>query len=76
MTFAQLFFRYYDRAIGNGTCSFSQTGIRKNDFTRLCTEPDFVLDRDSVLRAADAMRLMDEEIEELLKLVEEAERDT
>lgn len=71
MTFAQVFFRYYDRAIGNGTCSFSQTGIRKNDFIRLCTESDFVLDRESIVRASDAMRLMDYEIEELLSFLEE-----
>ena len=71
MTFTQTFFRYYDRAIGNGTCSFSQTGIGKNDFIRLCTEPDFVLDRESILRASDAMRLMDYEIEELLSFLEE-----
>ncbi|MCR5181919.1 MAG: hypothetical protein K6D56_02740 [Clostridia bacterium] len=73
MTFAQVFFRYYDRAIGNGVCSFSQTGIRANDFITICTEPDFVLDRESILRAAKAMKLRDEEIEELLSFTEDAD---
>ena len=27
LTFAQLFLRRYDRAIGSGVCSFSQTGM-------------------------------------------------
>ncbi|MBQ1690292.1 MAG: hypothetical protein II035_00480 [Firmicutes bacterium] len=75
MTFAQVFFKYYDRAIGNGVCSFSQTGIRANDFITICTDPSFVLDRESVMRASRAMKLREEEIKELLVFVEEAERD-
>ena len=43
-SFRVLFFRYYDRKIADGTITFSQVGISKNDFTKLCTEADFVPD--------------------------------
>jgi hypothetical protein len=73
MTFAQVFFRYYDRAIGNGVCSFSQTGIRANDFITICTEPDFVLDRETIIRAAKVMKLTEQETQELLSFTEDAD---
>ena len=61
LSFRALFFRYYDRKIADGTITFSQIGISKNDFTRLCTEADFVPDRESVERACKAMQLTEEE---------------
>ena len=41
LTFKKLFFRLYDRKISSGEVSFSQLGIGKSDFTRLCTEDNF-----------------------------------
>lgn len=61
LPFRVLFFRLYDRKIADGTVTFSQTGIRKNDFTRLCTEPDFVLDRETVEQLCITMKLTEEE---------------
>ena len=61
LPFRVLFFRLYDRKIGDGTITFSQTEIKKNDFTRLCTEPDFILDRETVERLYVTMNLTDEE---------------
>ncbi len=46
MTFKQLFFRHYDRKVSSGEMSFSQTGIGKTDFTRLCTEENFAFDKE------------------------------
>ena len=60
-SFRVLFFRYYDRKIADGTITFSQIGISKSDFTRLCTEADFVPDVESVERACKAMKLTEEE---------------
>lgn len=37
MNFKQLFFRIYDRKIASGEITFSRSGIKKDDFTRLCT---------------------------------------
>ncbi len=37
-TFAVEFFRIYDRKIMNGEITFSQTGINKEDFSRLCID--------------------------------------
>lgn len=64
-SFRVLFFRHYDRSIAAGITTFSQTGIRKNDFTKLCMDKDFVLDDESISRAANAMKLTPEEKTEL-----------
>lgn len=66
-SFRVLFFRHYDRKIADGTITFSQVGISKNDFTRLCTEADFVPDIESVERACKAMQLTEEETAALLE---------
>ena len=66
-SFRVLFFRYYDRKIADGTITFSQIGISKSDFTRLCTEADFVPDVESVERACKAMQLTKEETAALLE---------
>ena len=71
MTFRQEFFRLYDRAISDGICSFTQTGIKKDDFTKLCTDPDFLLDDESIERACAAMGAGTEKRDLLLKLAEE-----
>ena len=66
-SFRVLFFRHYDRKIADGTITFSQVGISKNDFTKLCTEADFVPDMESVKRACKAMQLTEEETAALLE---------
>ena len=66
-SFRVLFFRHYDRKIADGTITFSQVGISKNDFTRLCTEADFVPDIESVERACKAMQLTEEDTAALLE---------
>ncbi len=65
--FRALFFRHYDRKISDGTVTFSQLGIKKDDFTKLCTEPDFVLDRESIERACNAMKLTKEETYQIIE---------
>ena len=49
MTFKNIFFRLYDRKISDGTITFSQLGISKMDFTRLCMEENFVLDKETII---------------------------
>lgn len=71
-SFRALFFRYYDRKIADGTVTFSQLGISKNDFIRLCTEADFVPDIESVERACKAMKLTEEETAAMLNAAESA----
>ena len=67
LSFRVLFFRHYDSKIADGTVTFSQIGISKNDFTRLCTEADFVPDMESVERACRAMKLTEEETAAMLE---------
>ncbi len=68
MTFKILFFRYYDRKIADGTITFSQLGMSKSDFTKLCTEPDFVPDAETVERICRTMNLTAEEKAALIAL--------
>ncbi len=63
-----MFFRLYDKKIADGKITFSQLGISKTDFTRFCTEENFVFDKETVLRICKAMDLSEEEEEEFLAL--------
>ena len=61
ISFKNLFFRYYDRKICDGSITFSQLGISKTDFIRLCTEENFVFDQETLARICNVMKLSDEE---------------
>lgn len=69
LTFKALFFRYYDRKIADGTITFSRMGMSKNDFTKLCTETDFIPDMQTIERVCLSMQLTEEEREALLALI-------
>ena len=68
MTFKILFFRYYDRKIADGTITFSRLGMSKSDFTKLCTESDFVPEAETVERICLTMKLTEEEKAALIAL--------
>ncbi|SCK02030.1 Uncharacterised protein [uncultured Eubacterium sp.] len=70
MTFKQAFFRIYDRKIASGEISFSRTGIKKDDFTRLCTEEGFVFDDETLEKISVTMKLSEEEKEMLYETIE------
>lgn len=61
ISFKNLFFRYYDRKICDGSITFSQLGISKTDFILLCTEENFVFDQETLARICNVMKLSDEE---------------
>ena len=63
-----LFFRYYDRKICDGSITFSQLGISKMDFTRICTEDNFVFDQETLERVCTVMKLSETEKTELLEV--------
>ncbi|MGF6375819.1 uncharacterized protein (DUF1810 family) [Clostridiales Family XIII bacterium PM5-7] len=65
--FKQIFFRIYDRKIASGEITFSKTGIDRNDFTRLCTEDGFTLDKETIEKIAVTMNLSEEEKNQLLE---------
>ena len=67
MNFKQIFFRIYDRKIASGEITFSKSGIKKYDFTRLCTEEGFALDEETIRHIAVTMKLTEEEKEQLLE---------
>jgi hypothetical protein len=76
LKFAQLFLRKYDRAVGSGVCSFSQTGIGAMNFTNLCVNSDFVIDDDEIIiKACRVMKLPQEDIDLLLQLAAEGRGD-
>ena len=65
-TFAQKFLKIYDRKILSGEITFSQSGINKSNFTRLCIDPEYVMPREEILRCCEKMHLTEEEKEGLL----------
>ena len=68
ISFKNLFFRYYDRKICDGSITFSQLGISKMDFTRICTEDNFVFDQETLERVCTVMKLSETEKTELLEV--------
>ena len=60
-SFAVAFFRLYDKKIAGGEITFASTGIKKNDFIRLCMEKDYVFDEETISRICQTMLLTDEE---------------
>lgn len=71
MTFKQAFFKIYDRKINAGEITFSQTGIKKDDFTRLCTEEDFLFDGETLENIIVTMKLTEAEKTMLFDTLEE-----
>ena len=69
-TFAHTFLRIYDRKILSGEITFSQSGINKNDFTRLCVDGEYVIPKERLLVACEKMKLTEEEKAELLSFVD------
>ena len=64
--FAIAFLRIYDRKIASGVISFSRLNMKKEDFTRLCTDTDYVLPEEEIQRLCQVMALTEEETELLL----------
>jgi hypothetical protein len=67
MNFKQCFFRIYDKKIASGEITFSRTGISKDQFTALCTEPDFVFDGALLDKLKETMNLTDEQHDMLVR---------
>ena len=67
MNFKQCFFRIYDKKIASGEVSFSRTGITKDQFTALCTEPDFVFDSETLNKLKETLHLTDEQYDALVR---------
>ena len=65
MNFKQCFFRIYDKKIASGEITFSRTGISKDQFTALCTEPDFTFDDGMLDKLKETMNLSDEQFDML-----------
>ena len=69
-TFAGAFFRLYDRKICSGEITFSQIGMKKDDFTRLCIDDGYVLPYDEIKTICDKMQLTEFESDLLLSFAE------
>lgn len=66
-SFGAIFFPIYDRKIASGEITFSQIGMSKEDFTRICTEKDFVPDHETIERLCSRMNLTEDEKERLME---------
>lgn len=65
-TFAQKFLKIYDRKLLSGEITFSQSGIKKNDFTRLCIDSDYVFPKEELEVICEKMKLTEEERKSLM----------
>ena len=74
MTFAQAFFRIYDRKIASGEISFKNSGISMNDFNQLCIVPGYHLSVKTLTQIRERMKFTDEEFELLCSLSEREDR--
>lgn len=70
-----IFFRIYDRKIAGGELTFAQTGMKKEDFTKLCTDKNFVPPAAEIRRLCEAMNLTEAEREQMLSFAAEDEKD-
>lgn len=59
------FFRLYDRKIASGEIKFSELGLSKDDFTRLCTDPEFTVTEEKLKDLCIKMKLTQEDTEKL-----------
>ena len=64
-TFKIEFFRLYDRKIASGELKFSDLGISKEEFTKLCTEQQFLFTEEKVMDLCKKMNLTKEETKKL-----------
>ncbi|MEG0829787.1 MAG: hypothetical protein RSD88_04775 [Anaerovoracaceae bacterium] len=65
--FGKVFFRLYDKKIASGEITFSKTGMKRDDFTKICIQKDFIPDEGEVRKLCETMRLTEEEAADLLK---------
>lgn len=72
LMFSTVFFKIYDRKIRSGEIAFKDMGMPKNDFTLLCTTPDYVPEADVIRHICISMKLDEEETALFKSFIEEA----
>ncbi len=66
-SFGAVFFPIYDKKIASGEITFGQLGLSREDFTRICTEKDFVPDQKTIETLCEKMGLAEDEAARLLE---------
>ena len=61
MAFGHVFLKIYDRKILSGETTFSRSGIRGNDFTQMCINPEYVMSEEALSIVCQKMPLTEEE---------------
>lgn len=67
MTFAQTFLRIYDRKIAANEICFSRSGIKKEDFIKLCMDSSYVIPKERFIVIAENMKLSDDDLRVLIE---------
>lgn len=73
--FARNFFRLYDRMLAAGLITFAETGMKRDDFTRLCVDDSYSLKYDEIERICKNMKLGYVDTQKLLSLAAPEEDD-
>lgn len=66
LSFAQYFFRIYDRKINSGEISFGNLGLPKEEFNKLCSDGSYVFNRELMEKLILTMGLSEEESNDML----------
>lgn len=66
--FARSFFRLYDRMLAAGLITFAETGMKRDDFTRLCIDDSYSLPYAEIERICKNMKLGYVDTQKLLSL--------
>jgi len=66
--FARTFFRLYDRMLAAGLITFAETGMKRDDFTRLCIDDSYSLPYAEIERICKNMKLGYVDTQKLLSL--------
>lgn len=74
-SFASAFFRLYDRKICSGEITFSQLGMKKDYFTRLCIDDRYVLPYQEIKTICEKMNLSRFERDLLMSFAEKDSRE-
>ncbi len=65
MAFSHELLKIYDRKIASGEITFSRSGIRHEDFTRLCIDSEYVIPESALALICEKMALNQEERQRL-----------
>lgn len=70
-TFARTLLGIYDRKLLRGEITFAGSGIQKGDFTKMCTDGEYIIPLERTKVICEKMNLTEEEIASLMSFYDQ-----